>query len=144
MTNLTQLLQKCDKEVLVEVVENMCVMFQDKYLDCPDGGSGLWEDWISGARDIDRELESQSVKKVVCQWLTTAALAKKRQQKRDRDAFAIVLGARTNTEVGKTPTSTSAVGRERAWTGLLVVGTDASRVNVPVVREIEAPATMGG
>jgi WD40 repeat protein len=68
-------------------------------------------------------LDSEKAKIIVLEALTGMKVAKQRQQDKDRNAFAVVLGAREAT--GKSEFQMAeAGGRERASTGLLVVGGD--------------------
>ena len=97
MEELNQMLQRCDKNALVAVVKSL-------YLH----------------NENDEELLSEKVKVIVCEALFEMQVAKQRQQDKDRNAFAVVLGARE--AAGKTDFQVvEAGGRERASTGLLVL-----------------------
>jgi WD40 repeat protein len=93
MESVDKLLQQCDEDALVGVVENLLEEFQ-------------------GLVEINY---GEHVTEVVCDALLKVQVADKGQREKDQNAFAVVLGVREAAEVG---------GRERASTGLLVVGND--------------------
>ena len=104
MSSLDELLQRCDKNTLVGVVKSLCVV-SEEYLNDPEVADEF----------------SEEIKDIVRKALMEIKLAEKRQQDKDRNAFAVVLGAREAT--GKSEFQMAeAGGRERASTGLLVVG----------------------
>jgi WD40 repeat protein len=110
MENLNGLLQRCDKNALVGVVKRLCAMFQEKYLDEPE--------------EHDGELDSEDVKTIIHEALFKMQVAEKRQQDKDRNAFTVAVGA--GVTVGKPNLQMAdAGGRERASTGLMIVGGDA-------------------
>jgi WD40 repeat protein len=113
MDGLNELLLQCDKNALVVVVKNLCVMFQEKmelYLDDPE--------------ENDLGFDSEDVKVVVRYSLLKMKMAAKSQQDKDQNAFTVVLGA--GMAAGKPDYQLAkAGGRARAPTGPLVVGGDA-------------------
>ena len=130
MSSLDELLQQCDKNALVGVVKSLCVA-SEEYLDDPEGSDAL---------------DSEKAKIIVLEALTGMKVAKQRQQDKDRNAFLVVLGARE--AAGKLEFQMAeACGRERASTGLLVVGGDVlslvskflSWEKVTLQREWKAP-----
>jgi WD40 repeat protein len=130
MASLDELLQQCDKNALVGVVKELCAV-SEEYLNDPEGSG---------------ELNSEKAKGIVLKALIGMKLAKQRQQDKDRNAFAVVAGARE--AAGKSDFEMAeAGGRERASTGLLVVGGDVlslvstflSWQKVTLQREWKAP-----
>jgi WD40 repeat protein len=107
MEILNELLQQCDKNALVGVVKSLCVV-SEEYLEYPEEADAL---------------DCKKVEDVVREALFKMQVAKQCQQDKDRNAFAVVLGAR---EVAGKPDFqvAEAGGRERASTGLLVVSGD--------------------
>jgi hypothetical protein len=131
MASLDELLQQCDKNTLVGVVKCLCDV-SEEYLNNPEGAV---------------ELDSEKAKEIVREALMEIKLAEKCQQDKDRNAFAVVLGAR-EAATGKSEFQMAEVGgRERASTGLLVVGGDVlslvstflSWEKVALQREWEVP-----
>jgi WD40 repeat protein len=94
---LDELLQQCDNKTLVGIVKGLCAMAQ-KY-----------------SEGLDFCLETD-VREVVCRSLSKMIMAQQRQQGKDRDAFAVVLGTRGGREV--------VAGKPAFHKGLLVVGMD--------------------
>ena len=107
MEILNEMLEQCDKNALVGVVKNLCVMLEE-YEDAPEE---------------NEELHSEDVISAVRKALMDMNLAIKYQQEKDRNAFAVVIGACGAAEKPDFQAA-AAGGRERAPTGLLVIGGD--------------------
>jgi WD40 repeat protein len=136
MPGLTEVLQRCDKNALVGSVERLCVMFQEEYL-------GYGTDMLDILED---GLDDESVTGVIYEELFEMQVAQKCQQDRDRNSFLVAVGA------GVAPREpdfhvAEAGGRERSFTGLLVVSGDVLSLisfflnceNVELLREWVAP-----
>jgi WD40 repeat protein len=132
---LDMLLHQCDKIMLVRVVKNICAMFQERYLD----------------EDVMLDVVSQDVKAVVREALLQKKMAEQRQQDKDRNSFTVVSGAGVAAGERDGQLVSAAGGRERASTGLLVVGGDVlsfistflSWEQVKLQREWKAPGVRG-
>jgi WD40 repeat protein len=130
MESLSKLLQGCDKNALVGVVKHLCVRLENHESD----------------PETHAELHSNEVKPIIRKAMLEMKVAEKRQQDKDRSAFTVVVGA--GVAAGKPNFQTvEAGGRERASTGLLVVGSDVlsfistflSWEKVKLQREWKAP-----
>jgi WD40 repeat protein len=141
MEYLNEPLQRCDKNALVDIVKNLCAMFQDileLHVDYPEANNG--------------ELNSADVKSIIHQTLFEIQVAEKRQQDKDRNAFSVVVGA--GVAAGNPDFQMGEAGgreRERASTGLLKVGVDVlsfistflSWEKVKLQREWKSPGGRG-
>ena len=98
MESLKELLRRCSKESLEEAMENVCELLQ-----------------------VVAQGKLKEVKRAICKTLTKQKRKEQRQQENDRNAFAVVLGARKISDV---VAGVANGGRGRACTGLMVVGSD--------------------
>jgi hypothetical protein len=134
MEHLNELLQRCDKNALVDIVKSLCVNFQD-----------VLEYYVEEPQDNNGELEPFiNVKSIIQDALIIMQVAEKRQQETDRNAFTVVVGA--GVAAGNPDFQMAeAGGRERVSTGLLKVGGDVlsfittflSWEKVKLVRELK-------
>jgi WD40 repeat protein len=107
------LLQRCDKNALVGVVGDLCVVFNEyleRHVDYPEENDG--------------ELDCERVKTIIYIALLKMQVAKREQQEKDHNAFTVVLlGA--GVVAGEPAFQVAEAGQEGGgFTGLLAVGGD--------------------
>jgi hypothetical protein len=111
VAGLDEVLQRCDKNMLVAVVARLCVMFQTEHI------REAWQrlDLIRGDPQRQERRLDLDVKVAIYEALFETQVAEKRAQDKDHDAFTVVRRTRT--------AAAACLGDQGlACTGLLAVG----------------------